>query len=274
MTDTGKTADSATAYEGLEDANAFPDAGSVDRYRQMLLARSATQADFLVRRMPAPARLLEIACGNGRLLIELARRGVIAGGLGLDVARSRIAFAERWAADESCDKLEFVAAEALTFELPLQSFAAVLVITGAFAYFEPLASGSESRLAKRLFEALEDDGLLCLEIYPHPGYRRVLAAMGGKARIWTELPADDPWRFYLSDLSLDDSGEILTHEKTFIHRLNGRVDAGRVERLYLYTQERVQELLSGVSFRDVRFYEGWKEEPYQGGEVMVVTATK
>jgi 2-polyprenyl-3-methyl-5-hydroxy-6-metoxy-1,4-benzoquinol methylase len=100
MTDAKKGEDLASAYEGLEDASSFPDAASVERYRHLLVARTAIQADFLIRRIPAPARLLEVACGNGRLLIEMARRRAIASGLGLDVARSRIAFAERWAADE------------------------------------------------------------------------------------------------------------------------------------------------------------------------------
>jgi SAM-dependent methyltransferase len=158
MTDAKKGEDLASAYEGLEDASSFPDAASVERYRHLLVARTAIQADFLIRRIPAPARLLEVACGNGRLLIEMARRRAIASGLGLDVARSRIAFAERWAADEGWDTLEFVAADALTCELPPQSFASVLVITGAFAYFEPLASGSATLLAAKLYQALARAG--------------------------------------------------------------------------------------------------------------------
>src|SRR5205814_1989530 len=105
---------------------------------------------------------------------------------------------------------EFVAADVLAYELPPRKFTAAVVITGAFAYFEPIAPGSAALLAARLYQALEPEGLLCLEIYPHPDYARLLAVTGGKARIWAELPADDPWRFYLSDLSLDTSGEILT----------------------------------------------------------------
>ena len=53
-----------------------------------------------------------------------------------------------------------------------------------------------------------------------------------------------------------------------------RIDEGRVERLHLYTQERMRHVLGAASFREVRFYEGWSEEPYRGGEVMVVTARK
>jgi hypothetical protein len=88
------------------------------------------------------------------------------------------------------------------------------------------------------------------------------------------LPEDDPWRFYLSAISLDDSRQILTHEKTFIHRATGRVDTGRRERLYLYSDDAIAQLLAATGFREVVTYEGWSQTRYEGGEVMVVTAQK
>ncbi len=73
-------------------------------------------------------------------------------------------------------------------------------------------------------------------------------------------------------MSLDKSGDVLTHEKTFVHRTNGTIDSGRNERLYLYTEERLAVLLADAGFGRVQAYEGWSREPYAGGEVMVVTA--
>jgi hypothetical protein len=108
----------------------------------------------------------------------------------------------------------------------------------------------------------------------HPEYRRLLEATDGEVRIWQELPSEDPWRFYLSRLEIDRSGNVLTHEKTFVHRTSGQIDSGRREHLYLYTAEGVQELLSSVGFRDIRLYGSWTEEPYSGGELMIVTALK
>jgi SAM-dependent methyltransferase len=262
-----------TAYEGIENPASFLDRTSLHRYRAALLQRTAPQADFLVERT-SRSRVLEVGCGNGRLLIELARRDGWAGGLGIDIAPSRIAFAQQWAKEERCVDLEFGAANALEYLLQPCCFGAAVCITGAFAYFEPTASGSALLLAQRLYEALAPRGLLCLEIYPHPTYRRLLEAGGGEARIWTELTPDDPWRFYLSRLSLDDTGEILQHEKTFIHRVTGEVDSGRREHLYLYSEQSIRELLGSACFREVTLFEGWSDRPYGGGEVMVVTAQK
>jgi SAM-dependent methyltransferase len=262
----------AAAYQGLEDPRSFPDEASLERYRAALISRTRPQADFLAERLPPVARILEIACGNGRLLIELARRGAVETGIGLDLASSRIAFAESWASGIGLGGLQFEAADVLEQDLPPGPFAAVCCITGAFAYFEAAAPGAAAGLARGMAQVLEPGGLVCLEIYPHPQQRRLIEASEGKVRIWSELPKDDPWRFYLSELSLDASGEVLTHEKTFVHRTNGTIDSGRNERLYLYTEESLTAFMADAGFERVQAFEGWTREPYAGGEVMVVTA--
>jgi hypothetical protein len=73
-------------------------------------------------------------------------------------------------------------------------------------------------------------------------------------------------------LALD--GDVLTHEKTFVHRTSGRIDSGRHERLHLYDRATAVELLASAGFAEIRVHEGWTEDDYRGGEVMVVTAVR
>ncbi len=266
--------DLVAAYEGLEDPASFPDSAAVRRYRAALLERTAEQADFLLPRLGAAARVLEVGCGNGRLLLALAQRGALTEALGLDLSESRISFARQWAAEERRGELRFETADITRFALPPEHFSAALCITGAFAYFEPLGPGSALALAAQLRAALEPGGTLCLELYPHPTYRRLMEAAGGPAQVWHELPPNDPWRFYLSRLSLDASGNVLTHEKTFVHRLTAKIDSGRRERLYLYTASSIEDLLVSAGFDNVCLYGGWSDERYSGGELMIVTARK
>jgi SAM-dependent methyltransferase len=251
------------AYEGVEAS--FPDAAAVERYRASMLERSAPQADLLAPLLPEDASIVEVGCGNGRLLIELARRQRVGRALGLDIARSRIAFAQEWA--EPHPQLSFVADDALTADLGSDLDAAIC-ITGALGYFG--AAGRDRELLARLHGALRPGGLLVLELYPHPAERRLLETTGGEARTWKELDAGDPWRFYLSHLQL--SGDVLTHAKTFVHREDGRIDEGRSEQLFLYTPESLTERLAG--FADVSLREGWTDEPYAGGDVLVAIARR
>ena len=255
----------AAAYEGLEAPGSFPDREALERYRTALLEVSAPQAELLGG---AGARVLEIGCGNGRLLVELARRGAVREALGVDVSASRIAFAREWAAEAGLEGLEFRDEDALGLELEPESFDAAICITGALGYFGAASPRLDGELLSLMRRAVRPGGLIVLELYPHPRERRLLEAAGGEINLWKELGGDDPWRFYLSGMKL--SGGVLRHEKTFVHRHDGRIDEGRVESLYLYTPEEVTELLGGEA--DLR--DGWSERPYAGGDVLVAMATR
>lgn len=271
---TGRTGQLAEAYEGVDDLASFADSAALDAYRRSVLERSVPQADVLLGRIAAPARVLEVACGNGRLLIELARRGALEEGRGLDIAASRIAFAEQWAADEAYGQIRFEAGDVFEASLEPEVYDATVCITGAFGYFEPLVPGSAAELARRMHAATRPGGLLLLELYPAPHYRRMAEAGGGEAHVWKELPQDDPWRFYLSHVVLERDGEVLVHNKTFIHRETGEVDSGRSERLFIYTPDSISALLVAAGFEEPRACEGWTETPYSGGDSMVVTALR
>jgi SAM-dependent methyltransferase len=260
----------AEAYEGLEAS--FGDDAALESYRASMLERSAVQADFLASRLPTGTRVLEVGCGNGRLLIELARRGAIAKGFGIDLAVSRIAFAQEWVRDEGLENLSFEAADVFERGLAPEGYSAALCITGTFAYFEPIVAGSGLRFARILHDALVPGGMLVLELYPHPRERALLEATGGEATTWKELDPEDPWRFYLSRYEL--RGDVLAHEKTFIHRTSGKVDQGRREQLYLYSPDDLEALLDEAGLRQISFFEGWTAEQYAGGDRLVVTALK
>jgi len=257
------------AYEGLEVT--FADRDARDRYRASALVKTAEQADFIAARLES-ASVLEVGCGNGRLLIELARRGRIAGGVGIDLAQSRIEFAREWARDLGLGALRFEVADALAYPVARGEYGAIACITGAFAYFEAVRARAGEQLAARWARALVPHGLLVLELYPHPELTPLIEAARGSLRLWRELPPEDPWRFYLSDLRIE--AGILIHDKTFVHRTSGQVDAGRRERIRLYTATEISDLLACAGFADVELHEGWTEHPYEHGESMVVTARR
>lgn len=263
-----------SAYHGVEALDGF-DTGGLAAYRSELLARSADQVAFLRDRLPKGARALEIACGNGRLLVALAKAGALAHGVGIEIARSRVEFAQRWAADEGIAQLDFVADDALTTELPQDADAAVC-ITGAFAYFDAMRAGAAALLLRALRGAVRPGGLLVIELYPHAQWRRAMDAVGSdELRTWHELAPEDPWRLYLSHLHWDRATGVLGHDKLFVHRTSGEIDDSRREHLRLYAFAEVEALLAETGFEGVQAFGGWNGEPYDEGasELLVVTAT-
>ncbi len=260
------------AYEGVEDLASFTPDG-LEAYRRELLERTTAQSQFIAERLAPNATVLELASGNGRLLVNLAAAGCIARATGLEIARSRVLFARRWAEDLALGQLRFEVADVLATEWPTP-VDLVVCITGAFAYFDPIQPGAGIRLLRRAREALRPGGWLVLELYPHPADRRLLVQANGHLRLWRELPAEDPWRFYLSDLHFDTTSRTLTHIKTFIHR-NGIVDEGRSERLRLFDASEISDLISQAGFARLELFDGWDGAAYgREAELLVVAAQR
>jgi SAM-dependent methyltransferase len=253
-----------TAYEGVESAFAE---GELAAYRASALAKTMPQAAFLAERIAGS--LIEIGCGNGRLLIALRSVGAIESGLGIDIAQSRVDFARDWARDLGLDGLEFRAGDALELSLGT-GYGAAACITGAFGYFDAYVPASGRRLLEKLRGSLAPAGSLILELYQHPAELTLLENAGGLARTWIELPPSDPWRFYLSETSLE--GNVMVHRKTFVHRTDGTVDEGRCERLAIHAPADIRAWCHEAGFAEVELFEGWTRDAYCGGATMVVVA--
>ncbi|HLL92300.1 MAG TPA: class I SAM-dependent methyltransferase [Solirubrobacteraceae bacterium] len=264
----------ASAYEGVEQPESFGSNGELEAYRESVLLKTDEQADFIERELQRCAgSLIEVGCGNGRLAMALAQRGAIDRGLGLDLSSSRIDFARAWASDLGLgESLSFEVDDATSRELGTDEHGLAVCITGALGYLDAYVPGSSRRLLAHLRDSLTSGGLLVLELYPFPRLRRLLDDSDGHIRTWLELPAGDPWRFYLSDYRLE-PGDVLVHGKTFVHRTDGSIDEGRCERLVLHTPETISQLLLECGFSVVRCFEGWSPHEYRDGELLVVTAT-
>lgn len=260
----------ADPYEGVEDLDGFEDAAALDSYRAALLEKTWHQADFIQRHLgPAPLDVTELASGNGRLLLALHHRGLLATGTGLERAESRVAFAQRWATDlDLGERVRTFPADVLAdlqAVLPSASADLVACITGAFGYFRPLDPAAPETLLATMARVVRPGGHILLEVYL-PGARkaRLLEAAEGHVRTWEPLPEWDPFLYYLSELEIVDEGRTLRHRKTFVGR-DGRIDAGRVEELALYRLSEIKALLAGAGLELAQADGGWSGEAWVEG---------
>lgn len=262
------------SYEGVEHPDNFADQTAVDVYRRAALDKSREQANFITQNFPAARTVLEACCGNGRLLISLANN--IDHGFGFDLAESRVSFGNRWIADEAIANVELWRDDILSPSPKLSSLRVQLgiCITGAFGYFEPLQDGAGQRVIEGFAGRIEPGGGLLLELLQHPKEAAVCRLDGARRyRGWIELPESDPFRFYLSEYTLDEQRHVLVHNKTFIGR-DGTIDAGRSEALRLYSQDEIAALLAPW-FEALTFYSDWLRTPCsEGSEFLIVTARR
>lgn len=262
------------AYEGVESAANFPDAAALKRYRRFALDRSRPQAAFIGRHAGRALDVVEIGCGNGRLGFALQEAGIARRYEGLDVSKSRVAFARKWAADFGLGEVAFAETDAMSWA-PAAPRDAVVCITGAFGYFEPMAPDGAARLLQACAAACRPGGWLVLEIYNHRSLeQRLLGSPGYILREWSPLPEADPFEFYLHEFRYDPAKRLLQHVKVFIPRDAGRRVDRRTEVIKLYGRQELDALVESAGFRVVARYADWNDAPDDDGDAVILIAQR
>jgi 2-polyprenyl-3-methyl-5-hydroxy-6-metoxy-1,4-benzoquinol methylase len=122
-------------------------------------ARTHAETDFLVTALAlVPGQqVLDLACGNGRHSIEMARRGMTV--TGVDFNRNALATASRKAAENGVD-VSFVEADMRAVEYE-GTFDAAFSFFTSFGYFED--ESDDLLVAQRIAAALKPGGRFVLE---------------------------------------------------------------------------------------------------------------
>lgn len=158
-----------------------------------------------------PATALDVACGTGRTLRDLARADLAAVGLDRDARMLR--YAKRRLGELGLTA-ELIAADMRDFALPQPVDVAFNVINGIGYLTEP---ADFDRHLRALADNLADGGLYIIELSFGP----VPAHWLGKSDPWTfergTLRVMADWRL----LSVDEESGLVTHEATLIIRRRG-----------------------------------------------------
>lgn len=144
-------------------------------YHRLYQHRDDSEAALFIERLlehlklPAGARLLDMACGRGRHSVELARRGYRV--VGMDLSPESIAFARKEHVPLYPAALSFSVHDMrLPFVQTLGSFDAVLNLFTSFGYFE--TEDEHRQTLRQMADALaRPDGVLVLDFF---NARRVL----------------------------------------------------------------------------------------------------
>jgi SAM-dependent methyltransferase len=262
----------AAAYEGVESLDRFASTAELHDYRRGLIEKTELELGFIRREVgERKLRVLELGTGGGRLLIALALAGMLWSGMGVDLARSRVTSARRWAADLGLDNVEFVVGDVLEPETWLAGeFDLIVGISNLLGYLRPVRHDALSEVLRRCYRSLAPGGCLLLEFYQLTERRRqILALSDNRLRTWMPLPAWDRFAYYLSDFDYDPASGVLHHEKTFIGR-DGSIDTGRVEELSFHTRDEVLEWLGPEGRVRHRAFRSYAGVPYSDDATQVI----
>jgi SAM-dependent methyltransferase len=208
--------------------------------------RTELEAGFLAERLPAGGRILDLACGTGRIAIPLARRGFEVAGI--DISR-RV--------------LEIARSEAPTLDLRLgdmrelpwddASFDGVVNVWTAFGYFE--TQQEDERVVAEVARVLRPGGVFVLDSVNQASLLRNF-----RPESWSEL---DTGTFFLERRVIDlPSGRVRAYW-TFVD------DAGRRAHAFehrLYTLAEYRAMFERGGLRTIEVFGA-----FDGSEVTLDT---
>ena len=220
-------------------------------------AQTPEEADFILHTLQPPVggRLLDVPCGNGRLTLEIARRGYAC--TGVDLSRELL--------DDGRDAamglpVWFEQRDMRDLPWPGKVHGA-FCFGNSFGYFDD--SGNRDFL-KAVFQSLEPGGRFALMT----GFCAEGFFQQRLQRAW--FPMDD--LLFLLDTSYDPATACCTSSYTLIK--DGKIE--RHQALYrIYTYRELMSLFADVGFRDVQTFGSLKHEPYTiGSPALYVVARR
>jgi SAM-dependent methyltransferase len=210
--------------------------------------RTELAVEFLVQQLALEpgSRVLDVACGHGRVALPLARRGIRV--TGIDASPRSLALAREAADAEGLD-VELVELDMRELDYGAEFDAAINVFS-SFGYFDDEAD--DRRVLEGIARALRPGGALVLDVINPPGLFRVY-----RANAWEELEDGTVW---LQEHEYDQARGRNRAVWTFV-----RPDGRRTElrhSIRLYTTAELVAMLADAGLELDAAWGGW-----DGGEL-------
>src|SRR5271163_3988588 len=204
---------------------------------------TAREVDLLIRSagFERNDRILDLCCGQGRHSLDLARRGFTRV-TGLDRSRYLIRLARKRARKSNL-QVSFHEGDARRFRLGDAEFHCVCILGNSFGYFE--RPEDDLAVLEAVKRALGSGGALVMDLMDGDWMRGNF-----EPRSWEWV---DQNHFVCRERDLAGDGDRLISREVVVHAERGVIaDQFYAERLY--SKERLEALLTGAGFANVRFH--------------------
>lgn len=204
---------------------------------------TADEVDLLIRSagIERNDRILDLCCGQGRHSLELAARG-FRHVTGLDRSRYLIRLARK-RAKQSNLAVSFHEGDARRFRLGDGEFHCACILGNSFGYFE--RPEDDFAVLEAVKRALASGGMLAMDLMDGDWMRRHF-----EPRSWEWV---DQNHFVCRERDLAGDRDRLISREVVVHAERGVIaDQFYAERLY--SQERLEALLNGAGFGNIRFH--------------------
>jgi len=202
-----------------------------------------SEVDFIISAAAVQphSHILDLCCGQGRHVLELARRG-FRHVTGLDRSRYLVRLAKKRAANEKLTAV-FKEGDARMPRLPDESFDCVTIMGNSFGYFS--SKQDDEKVLAAIAKLLRQSGSLVLDLADGEWLKT-----HHEARSWEWI---DAHHFVCRERSLAADGERLISREVITHDEKGVIaDQFYAERIY--DRDGITRLLEKTGFRNVRYH--------------------
>ena len=208
------------SYEGVESVQSVLADESFKKYCNKKLESCFYDLEFIKDNIYTSRKLntCEIGTGNGKLLFAMEQNGLLRGGIGYEVSKSRCECAERFKKLMGCNLSQIVNQNFLE-DKSKAKFDLIIAVDIVIQFISPLYDNAEEDMFQWIDEHLENDGALFLELVD---YSSTIETLKGNqiVKTWEEFPKADTYRYGLYSRRLDADGNIVK-DKIFIRRDDG-----------------------------------------------------
>jgi len=216
-------------------------------------------------------RAVEVGSGSSVLLYSLAELNIMNEGVGIELAKGRWEFAEKWKTDENIIQVKNINDNFKNVKLEQGYYDYYICIDNTFSYLYPENPKYPELMLQQANEGLVPNGYLLLDFINFLPIIR--ENRNGKS--WSSFSDTDQYSYGLYDWEFHHSENIIKTKKIYLLR-DENIEEIHNEISYVYTLDSINKLLSNNGFVVKEIYSDFEENIFdqEVSQRLVVLATK
>jgi SAM-dependent methyltransferase len=250
------------SYDEVENLANFANGQEIELYRQERLNSVSDTANFIRKNIykSVPLSVLDIGSGSSCLLYRLKDERMLERGVGVELSKSRHAFAEKWKEAGHYREITNTNIDAREFQAAPGTFDLCTVLDHTFALFYPVDTAMPENMLKKIHALLKPQGILILEITLFAKANKIWEVTDNYTE-WTELPVTNKFRYALYSTTYDKKNDIIRAESRYLFR-NNLQEKQKVEFYKKYDLSSLTEILKKFYFQINEIFENFQGKSF------------
>ncbi|GFI49388.1 tRNA (guanine-N(7)-)-methyltransferase [Lachnospiraceae bacterium] len=231
-------------YQNVESVQFNLPDDEFEKYCELKLQSAEDDIDFIREYIyqGKAMNVCEIGCGNGKLLLSMERENMISHAVGYEVSEARCKFADKFLRKYGSKQVQIINDDFLNdCESVYGEYDLIILVDIVWLFISSLYDKAEHDAMQWIYKNLRKGGMVLFELEDYSKQIEHIKKEG-VYQFWEEFPKEDPYKYGLYKLDLDDDGNVVD-EKKFIRRNGGKEETFK-NIIKSYTRKESIELLS------------------------------